>query len=457
MSIIVERPYSKEPQTFSLKDFHEKRHIFVKRPPYQRKNCWPTYKKEALIDSFFRRHYVPDIVLREVHTPDHKMRYEVVDGQQRINAIQEFFDNKFKLPKSLADITKEARKYYRDLSPEVKEHIERQTLNATVLGALTNPHKKDNQRLVAEVFWRLQQGESLSYIEVEHSKLYSAARNFITKYADDLSFDYDRYASRDHNPMRHGFFKIISLDNVRLQHLALLARFLMLEFAEGPTDLGLTYLAKFIDRWSDKDLIEFEKLPEAKRCLKTLDVLYDIFKEDPAVGNGSGVPELNREYILLSIYLLARRLVHGNWNFGQEHYRKFREFIHKFYQRWQAENDDDSEMLLFRDQRQQNKKAVEIRDQLITKWFFEHCPELDQLDPQRNFTYRERVAIYRKNRGLCQACLAEGRSEEEAVVPWNRFEADHVLPHSRGGRTTIKNGQVLCAYHNRMLGGKKKA
>lgn len=458
MSIVVEKPYSKEQKPFKLIDFHEDKNLFVKRPPYQRKNVWPTPKKQALIDSFFRRHYVPDIVLREVHTPDHRMKYEVVDGQQRINAIQEFFVNEFKLPKSLADITKEAGKYYADLDPKVKKHVEQQTLNATVLGGLTDPGKKWNQRLVAEVFWRLQQGESLSYIEVEHSKLYSAARNFITKYADDLSFDYDKYESRDYNLMQHEFFKIISLDNSRLQHLALLARFLMLEQArihKGLMDLGLPYLRKFIDDWQGKDLERLEGTQQARKCLTTLDVLTNIFKGDPSVSKGGVVPELDREYTIVSIYLLASRLVNDVWDFKPEHFVKFREFVYKFYQRWQDQDDEDSEMLLFRDQRQQNSKAVEIRDQLMTKWFFEYCPELDKLDPQRGFTYLQRIQIYRKHKGICQACLAEGLGQEDATVPWNVFEADHLTPHSKGGKTTIENGQVLCRRHNRSLGSKK--
>ena len=455
MSIPVERPYSKEPKAFNLIDFYNDIQLFVKRPPYQRKNIWPTYKKANLIDSFFRRHYVPDIVLREIFTPDYKMKYEVVDGQQRINAIQEFFDNQFKLPKSLFDITDEAEKYYRELSAEVKKHIEIQTLPSTVLGALTDPHKKDNQKLVAEVFWRLQQGESLSYIEVEHSKLYSAARSFITKYADDLSFDYEKYESLDHNPSRHDFFNIISQDNARMQHLALLGRFMMIEFGNGSSDLSTTYFSNFIQHWEGKTPIYFENLKEAKKCLKTLDVLYDIFRVDHPVPDK--VPELDREYIIISIYLLARRLVHGGWNFKPEHYDKFRKFIYQFYKRWQTQDIDDAEMLQFRDQRQQNKRAIEIRDQLLSKWFFEANTDLDKLDPQRNFTYSERVAIYRKDKGLCKACLAEGKSEDEARVPWIEFDADHLVVHSKGGKTTIENGQVLCRHHNRSLGNKTRA
>ena len=454
MSIIVDKPYSKEPKTFSLKDFHENQGLFISRPPYQRKNVWTNKQKQSLIESFFRRHYVPDIVLREVHTPSHIMKYEVVDGQQRIIAIQDFFNNAIKLAKVLSDITPDAGKRYSGLSPEVKKHIEQQTLNATVLGSLTNPHNRKYQEIVAKVFWNLQQGKTLSYMEVEHSKLYSASRNFITKYADDMSFDYDKYESRDYNHQRHKFFEIINVDNDRLAHLALLGRFLILEEKEGPAELGLKYFVKLIDSWHDKRDDDFENSPQARNCLKTLDTLYQIFKDDPSVKVGGKVPELNREYVIISIYLLVRRLVHDNWSFKPEHYGKFRSFVQEFYQRWGHYSDEDEDMILFRNQRQQNKKAVETRDQLITEWFFEYFPELNKLDSQRNFTYLDRIVIYRKNKGLCQACLAQGKTEEEALVPWHEFEADHLKPWSKEGKTSIDNGQVLCRHHNRLKSDK---
>ena len=455
MPIIVDRPYGMEVKSFNLKDFHEKKEQFVTRPPYQRKSVWPTYKQMSLLDSFFRRHYVPSIVLREVHAPDRRFLWEVVDGQQRIIAVQNFFNNEYKLPTSLKDLTKEVGKYFTDLSPEIQSHIQEQTMTATVITGLTNPDNKTYQKHVTMTFWRLQQGEKLTYIEEEHSKLYSASRNYITKYADDISFDFTNYKSIDSNPDRHPLFSILPVKNDRLQHLAFLARFLMLEKAGGPTELGETYFTKFIDEWVDKDLEEFEKETMVKCCKKTLDVYYDILKDDPSVNSGKGeMPELDREYIIISFYLLVRRLVHGGWNFQKENYPLLRNFIHKFYERWDENDENDTEMLVFRAMRQQNEKSVETRDQLITKWFFEKNPALDRRDPQRNFTYAERIKIYRKNKGICQKCLEEKKDEEASYVPWKQFEADHLIAHIKGGKTTIENGQVLCRFHNRSKGAK---
>ena len=456
MSIIVDKPYSKEPKTIPLLDFHMYPEQFITRPPYQRKNVWTTEMKEALIESIFRRFYVPNIVLREVTTPSHMMKYEVVDGQQRIIAVQEFFEGKIKLPERLKDVTGDAGKKYNDLKPEVKNHIHQQSLDATVLGGLTNPQNQKNQQIVAKVFWNLQQGKTLSYMEVEHSKLYSASRNFIVKYSDNMCFDYNTYQSKDDNPNRHKFFELLNIDNERLDHLGLMGRFLLLEENNGAAELGKNYLITLIDDWNNKPLEDFEKTHQAKRCIKTLNVLYDIFKNDPGAKSGGPIPELDREYIIISIYLLAERLVHGNWNFSVANYDKFRSYVHTFHERWGADNQKDADMLRFREQRQQNKKAVEIRDQLLTEWFFEYCPELNKRDSQRNFSYLDRIRIYRKNKGLCQACLAQGKTEEDALVPWNKFEADHLKPWSKEGKTTIKNGQVLCSYHNQSKGSKTK-
>jgi len=60
-------------KSFPIRDFHDYAEEFVVRPPYQRKNVWSRKKQQALLDSLFRRYYVPRIVIREVRLNEERM------------------------------------------------------------------------------------------------------------------------------------------------------------------------------------------------------------------------------------------------------------------------------------------------------------------------------------------------------------------------------------------------
>ena len=79
-------------------------------------------------------------------------------------------------------------------------------------------------------------------------------RNYLVKYADDYDFDHVSYSAIDPNPHKHIFFKeTYKKTNSRMQHLALLGRFLLLERADGPTSIGDSEIAKLIDSTQSKD------------------------------------------------------------------------------------------------------------------------------------------------------------------------------------------------------------
>lgn len=63
---------------------------------------------------------------------------------------------------------------------------------------------------------------------------------------------------------------------------------------------------------------------------------------------------------------------------------------------------------------------------------------------RRLFSAKQRraLAIYAKfNCEICRARL-------------DRFEADHVVPWSKGGKTDVRNGQALCPTCNRKKGAR---
>lgn len=66
-------------------------------------------------------------------------------------------------------------------------------------------------------------------------------------------------------------------------------------------------------------------------------------------------------------------------------------------------------------------------------------------DPVRRYTRADKAIILARAGHRCEHHgWLTGRCRET-----QRLEADHVIPWSRSGRTTVENGQALCRRHNR--------
>lgn len=453
--------YTIVPTEISIKDFSDYKEDFVTRPPYQRKSVWSKSKKQALMDSLFRRYYIPKLVIREVRLSDNNTVNEIIDGQQRIITVQEYFDNQYPLPKTLSDVDKNLPgSYYQDLDTDIRKFIDKSLkYKADVIKNIDKPHDVNHQIIATEIFWRLQQGESLNYMEVAHAQLSSLTRNFIVKYSDDQTFNYQDYEPVDNNPDKKPFFSLLSVDNIRMKHLQFMARFIMIERGDGYADLSDRKIEDFINSSKQDDGIgnyDFENKPEAVATLKTLNVFYQIFKDDPMLDATSGIKELSVEYFIISANLLIRHL-HKYYVMDDFTKTNIREFIYNFHERWKTYDEStDTDLLAFSNRRQQGEKDLETRDIILRQLFFEYLKdnnkELIEKDEKRAFTELERIIIYRKGKGLCQQCLREKKPENEAKVSWSEYQADHVIPHAKGGKTVLENAELLCSYHNQSKG-----
>lgn len=450
--------YDVIPDHTKLEDFGKYPELYVVRPPYQRKSVWTRPKKQALLDSLFRRYYVPKIVLREIKLAENVKKFEVIDGQQRIRVAQAFYKNQLTLPKSLADVDRTfPGKRYSELPAEVRQFIDKDfRYEVDRVKGIDDPRNPEHQRIASEIFWRLQQGETLNYMEIAHGRLSSLPRNFVVKYADDISFDYDKYEPIDNNPARHPFFSTITRPNDRMQHLAILTRLLILEEHDGPTDIGDKNVRQFIERGHADDGIgnySYEETGPARSALSNMQAFCRVFRNDIAAGNW--MKELQVEYVIVSLYLLLRHL-RKHYVFDEQQEKLFRKFTIWFDSKRRERREDDSDIQVFTSNRQQSGREIKIRDRIIRQIYFEYASDegiaVFTKDKRRLFSESERIAIYRKADGLCQDCLNLGLSDEDARVPWSEYEADHVIPHSKGGLTVIENAQVLCRNHNRSKG-----
>lgn len=341
----------------SIKDFFEYKEMYVTRPPYQRKSVWSKKKKQSLMDSLFRRYYIPKLVIREVRLSDTQTVNEIIDGQQRITTVQEFFDNQYPLPKTLSDLDKNLPgSYYKDLNVDIRMFIDRSLkYQADIIKDIDKPNDVNHQIIATEIFWRLQQGESLNYMEVAHAQLSSLTRNFIVKYADDQTFNYQDYKPIDSNPDKKPFFSLLNVDNIRMKHLQFMARFIMIEKGGGYADLSDRKIEEFINDYKRDDGIGnyvFENEKEAAATLKTLNVFYEIFKDDPVLDATSGIKELSVEYFIISVYLLIRHL-HKYYVIDDGTRTAIREFIYNFHTRWKTYDEStDTDLLTFSNRRQ---------------------------------------------------------------------------------------------------------
>lgn len=109
-------------------DFVVDRKWINSSPEYQRRQVWDKAKKSRLIESLLMNVPIPPIYLFE---KDYN-RYEVMDGQQRINAVVDFYKNTLKLS-GLESWTEFNGLTYDDLPEKVKRGLDRRRLNSTVI------------------------------------------------------------------------------------------------------------------------------------------------------------------------------------------------------------------------------------------------------------------------------------------------------------------------------------
>jgi uncharacterized protein with ParB-like and HNH nuclease domain len=160
-------------------------------PDWQREEVWDTGKKQQLIDSILRGWKLPKFYF--LKTADEPEEFEVVDGQQRLTAIFDFFDNV--LPLSTISAKAFKGRLYKDLPSNISDGFDDFEIEYDEIS------DADETDLKA-FFQRLQQGLPLTSSEKLNS-VHSNLRNFcreLAKYSffkNKVSFSEKRYAFFD--------------------------------------------------------------------------------------------------------------------------------------------------------------------------------------------------------------------------------------------------------------------
>jgi hypothetical protein len=382
-------------------------------PDYQRPPVWPLPNKQLLIDTVFRNLDIPKFYWKEIDE-DH---FEVIDGQQRIRAIWEFYDNKFKLAKDADPVDGEEikDKYYKDLSPKMKKKFTMYPIDVVTV------YDSKNEDEIREMFLRLQNGVTLKSQE-KRNAMGGHMRDFVI------------------NCSKHKFFaEKVGFQDLRLAHQLVAAQMILLELNDGPTDIRNKNLNNMY-----KDQKEFNaSSPEAKKVLRTLDYLNKIFKEN--------TPEL-KPYYAITLYLMISTLM-DKYVIGNLEDNIFKFFLNFENYRQDEKNkseEKDPEWMEFEDKVSHSSDSLSSlewrHDFFITKFGIKF-PDITLKDENRNFSYEQRRSIWRRDMTCKIKIKCDGKK-----LKFSDMDADHIIPHSKGGKTIVSNGRASCPECNRSRG-----
>ena len=253
----------------SFADSLKKPNYMETRPFYQRRDRWDAQKQSRLIESFLMNIPVPPLILYETSYNS----YQVMDGQQRITAIENFYNNKLKL--TGLEIWPELEgRTYKSLPAKIKDGINRRAISTIVVITESLSDTEEALSLKQLVFERLNTGGvSLSRQEIRNC-LYSGKFNeLLLKLSENTIFAkaWDIPINDKEKLKENGFYK-------KMEDVELILRF----FALRDIDQYTGNLSKYLDNYMMKKSLNFsdENIQEFEQVFnQTIELVSNIYQD----------------------------------------------------------------------------------------------------------------------------------------------------------------------------------
>jgi hypothetical protein len=405
-------------------------------PPFQRQGgVWSETRNQLLVDSLLRGWDIPKFYFRDVGDGEN---FEVVDGKQRLNAIDLFRRGELKLgkesktlPKPFGDLSD---KSYDDLSDEQKDRFGERKLAIVKL-------RNAGEEEVRELFLRLQEGVALTPPEKRNAKL-GDLRDFVAEVAgSEEDFDPHRVLTRTrYSATRYRWDDLVAIVTC-------------LEIAGGPIDVGAVSLRNLYDKYEALDPPARAATVRVKKVLKYMD---KVLEED--------TPEMKTKWGFTDLYLLISSLMSENWVLTDRE-ADFRLFFQEFEgKRLAASKPEDRERLAASSNWMDNalsryilaftldgqkEHGIERRHGVFLELVLDQVDDLVRKDHQRFFTEYQRIVLWRRAGMKCQ----NPECEDPDLPVFNaNVQGDHIDPWINGGPTSLDNGQCLCGPCNAAKG-----
>jgi len=154
------------------------------RPSYQRRPRWDRQRQSRLIESFIMNIPVPPLFVYESDLA----KYEVMDGQQRITSIFEFYTNRYNL-EGLQQWPELNGRIYDTLPSEIRKGLDRRSISYIVLLKESASTTEEEALLRQQVFERLNTGGvQLSHQEIRNSLYQGKFNDLLLTAARDRRF-----------------------------------------------------------------------------------------------------------------------------------------------------------------------------------------------------------------------------------------------------------------------------
>jgi hypothetical protein len=415
-------------ETITVRDLLELRRSSMLKvnPEYQRAAVWTESQQKKLIDSLMRCYPLP---LFYFH---HKVRnvagmqsegLEIIDGQQRINALYQFGESALKLFDPIKDdktarfpnFIKDspcpwARCNFLGLPSELKSRF----LDTVIFIVKVSTDVEDEAR---DLFIRLQAGLPLNAQEKRDAwpggftelVLKLGGKQEITRYPG------------------HDFFRYLVKKSARDRGEArqLCAQICMLFFERAAQGNWIDIGTQDVDDYYYRNLGFDVNGPNVARLSKLLDLAFQLFA-------GQKTPKL-KAYEAIHIVLLLDGLLDDYTKAWQANFiRAYDAFKAKAAQAKKEQSDEYwTEFGAWTQTQTAGARTIQRRHAFFVK---EMIRELNPvlLDPTRIFGELEREIVYYRDGKQCAVCAQP--------IRWPDLEIHHIEEHQSGGKTVIDNG-----------------
>ena len=410
--------------------------MLVVNPEYQRGSVWTLSQKKKLVDSVLRGYPIPLIYLHRIRQAAGKLvseRYEVIDGQQRINALSGFYEGAFKLFDPVKDAAEArfpdfikrqpcpwAQSTFHDLSNEIKTKFLDTPLRIVQI-------ETDDSNEARDLFVRLQSGMPLNSQE-KRDAWPGQFTDFILRLGGKPGLD--RYPG-------HDFFNILMgaqrvQDRGKFRQLAAQIAVLYFTRRSSNSDSFCDIKAEAIDDFYYENLGFDANASDTKRLLDIYDKVTQLLrdqKRSKIIGHEA-----------IHLVLLVDTLMDDYTRSWEGTFAAaFDNFRHEFALGKKTQDDQNPSEYWLRygvltRVNSDRGDVIQRRHEFFSTKMRELLnPQLK--DPQRLYGALERELIYYRDKKRCAVCGNE--------VAWPELEIHHIEEHGKGGKTTLENGVLV--------------